>query len=323
VPQSRPIIGPDGTLYGTTLNGGSQSCEILGCGVVYNVRPPASVCKGILCFWTENLPHEFVSELGDGVSPGSGDLLFDQAGSIYGTTAAGGTDGFGTVYKLTRFGGSWTEVILYSFSGGLDGGYPESGVISDVAGNLYGTTSTGGGDERCGTVYELSPSGSGWTFKVLYTFQCGSDGTNPVGGLIFDPAGNLYGTTANGGTYGGGTAFMLTPSGDSWTFRLIYAFTQAGTGRYLGSTGSLVMDAAGNLYGTTYSDGLYGFGAVFKLAASGGGGWTYTSLHDFTLGDDGGFANGGLAVDTHGNLYGTTQNGGMYGQYGVVFEIAP
>jgi uncharacterized repeat protein (TIGR03803 family) len=162
----------------------------------------------------------------DGAQPQGGDLLFDQAGNIYGTTQGGGSENNGTVYELTPSGGGWTESILYRFTGGNDGGGPLSGLISDGAGNLYGTT-VGGGAYGWGTVYELTPSSSGWLIYVLYSFTGGSDGEAAIGGVIFDASGNLYGTT-NGGGAGGcpngcGTLFELSPSiYGGWTYSLLY-----------------------------------------------------------------------------------------------------
>jgi hypothetical protein len=202
-------------------------------------------------------------------------------------------------------------------------------VIFDSAGNLYGTASAGGNLNctfigiGCGTVFELTPSAGGWTEQVLYTFQDGSDGGQPEGGLIFDGSGNLYGTTAasNENDFGG-SVFELKPSGGSWTFVLLHSFQFEGGG----SVASLVMDGAGNLYGTQYGYG--NGGSVFKLMPSNGS-WTFIDLYAFTGGSDGGNPVGSVTLDGSGSLYGTTQAGGT-GNYpcqndgcGVVWEIAP
>ena len=202
-----------------------------------------------------------------------------------------------------------------------DGGdSPTSSVIFDPEGNLYGTTPRGGPPGGpvggYGVVYQLTPSGSGWTQNILYLFQNGSDGAYAEGGVIRDQAGNLYGTTLEGGAGGGGTVWELSPSGGGWTLTTLYSFT--GT---IGSFASLTMDAAGSLYGTTKQDGALGYGNVFRLTNSGGN-WTYTSLHDFTGGSDGGQPYGQVTLDTDGNIYGTAATGGASGN-GVVFEIAP
>lgn len=267
----------------------------------------------------------------DGATPGSGNVVFDQAGNLYGTTTSGGVQNCefgspcGVVYELTPSNGGWTESGLYSFQGGSDGDTPEAGVIFDQAGNLYDTTAYGGlacPGNGCGTVFRLAPSGPDWTEKVLYTFRDGGDGANPEGGLIFDQSGNLYGTAANGGASDGGTVFELTPSSGNWTLALLYSLVGIGNP---GPFGNLTMDAAGNLYGTTAGDGAYGYGSVFKLTPSNGG-WTYTSLHDFCSSgipcSDGAYPYGNVILDENGNLFGTASCSGPQG-YGVVFEITP
>jgi uncharacterized repeat protein (TIGR03803 family) len=225
-----------------------------------------------------------------------------------------------TVYELMPSNGSWTESVLYSFSGGSDGGLLAGGVVPDSAGNLCGTTFQGGAPgcqlgKGCGTVFELTPSNGGWIETVLYTFQGENDGGNPGGGLIFDQFGSLYGTTgySNGGNLG--TVFKLAPSNNGWAFTLIYKFQRG----YPGS-GSLIMDASGNLYGTTQTDGAYGQGSVYELTPFGNG-RTYTSLHDRTGGSDGVGPMGSVTIDTSGNLYGTAYAGGF--NFGVVWEITP
>ncbi len=345
-PIARPVFGPSGVLYGTTTAGGAQFCEGSGCGTAYGLRPGATACTTPLCYWSESFLYSFggvesicgVGNLPAGQKdtsyrqpgqinascPGSADLTFDEAGNIYGTVPCC----YGVVYQLTPSG---TGTTLYNFAGGVDGYSPQSGVIFDRAGNLYGTT-TFGGSAECGTVYELSPSGSSWSKKILYDFQCGSDGQNPIGGLIFDAVGNLYGTTSQFGEGRGGTVFELTPSEGNWTFHLLYSLSYTGTFDFgpPGPSGSLTMDAAGNLYGTAVLDGAFASGSVFKLTQSDGS-WTYTSLHDFTSGNDGGNPYGNVVFDASGNLYGTASLGGSYRSgipcenqgCGVVWEITP
>lgn len=310
-PYAGVIFGPNGTLYGTT----SRTSVDGGSGTVYNLSPSPTVCKTSLCPWTETLLYVFTGS-GNGISPGLGDVTFDQAGNIYDTTFDGG-NGYGIVYGLTPSGSGWTENIIHSFGYG-DGAYPYSRVILDNVGNLYGTT-WGGGSNGDGTVFELTFSGTGWTHTVLYSFQSASDGGNPYAGLIFDSSGNLYGATSSGGSGGGGTVFKLTPSNNgTWTYSLIYNFT--GT-TDCGPQNSLVMNEAGNLYGTTYCDGANNIGNVFKLTPSGSG-WTYTSLHDFAGGSDGEIPFCSVAFDSSGNLYGTTVTGGSQGA-GTLWEITP
>ena len=176
-----------------------------GCGTVFSLRPPASACKTASCDWQETVLYRFMGG-NDGAYPIFAELILDGMGNLYGTTSGDGGsgcfgNGCGTVYKLTSSDGGWTESVLYNFTGGSDGGLPSAGVIFDTAGNLYGTTHYGGNlacnfGYGCGTVFQLTPSGSGWMEKVLYSFQGASDGASPVGGLIFDSSGNLYGSTS-------------------------------------------------------------------------------------------------------------------------------
>jgi uncharacterized repeat protein (TIGR03803 family) len=247
-PEARVAFGPDGSLYGTTaaggINGPCFALPLTGCGTVFNLKPPATGCKTALCAWTETVVYRFTGGA-DGGSPFS-TVVFDQAGSIYATTAGGGTSDQGSVFKLTPSGSTWTENVLYSFNGGNDGGSPRGGVIFDTAGNLYGTTPFFGANFR-GTIFELIPSGTGWAESTLYSFQGSNDGSAPYASLIFDSSGNLYGATTTQGPGGGGTAFQLSGSGQNWTLTTLYSFS--------GNTGSHdnpVMDSAGNLFGTTY-----------------------------------------------------------------------
>jgi uncharacterized repeat protein (TIGR03803 family) len=306
-PEARVIFGSDGALYGTTRGGYPN-----GLGTVFKLRPSPSACKSALCSWTETVLYSFKGGT-DGAYPGFGELIFDRAGNIYGTTLSGGNNGSnGTVYQLTPSGSGWTEGVLYRFAVN-DGAMPVSGVILDNAGNLYGTT-IAGGLSNSGTVFQLTyAAGSGWTETFLYSFRGGNDGNLPIGGLVFDSSGNLYGTTSNGGQGGGGTVFKLTPSGGGWTYSLVYSFTG---GYQCGPWGTLLMDG-GNLYGTTVCDGAKNAGNVFKLTPSG----TYTSLYDFAGGSDGKNPYCRVVFDANGNLYGTAYAGGQ--GYGVVWEITP
>ncbi len=308
-PTARVVFGPDGALYGTTTEGG---------GTVFSLRPPRRACRSVNCPWTETVLYRFTG-LDDGGLPGYGDLAFDAAGNIYGTTMSGGANcspyyNCGVVFKLTRSGESWTESVLYSFSQSGDGGdIPYAGVILDSAGNLYGTTSLGGTDGG-GIVFQLTQSGSGWTETVLHSFGGLNDGDGPIGGLIMDRQGNLYGTTASGPGYpiNFGTVYELRASGGSWTYNILPT-SLSGFG---GPEDAPTMDGAGNLYATSYGGGI-GYGNVFKLTPSGGS-WTYTDLHDFN-GHDGADPYGSVVVDAHGNVYGTTSAFG----HGEIWEITP
>lgn len=273
----------------------------------------------------ETVLHAFTEE-SDGGFPNAG-LLADGHGNFYGTTERGGgstncQNGCGTVFKLTS-GGS--ESVLHAFGGsGGDGAYPFAGLISDSAGNLYGTTYRGGdkrkcvqGGPGCGTVFRLAPDG---TETILYRFRGGSDGAYPLASLIADKAGNLYGTTSGGGFahkclhmgIGCGTVFRLAPDG---TETVLYRFNGGKDGG--NPYAEVIMDKAGNLYGTTLFGGMYNSGTVFRLAPDG----TKTVLSHFAnLVGDG--PHGGVIEDKAGNLYGTTFDGGGYG-FGTVFKITP
>ena len=313
-PWSGVVIGPDGALYGTTMSGGSQND-----GVVYRLAPPPTNCRAAFCYWTETVLYSFTGG-SDGNGPGLGNVIFDRAGNLYGTAGGGANPscqaGCGVVYELSRSGSGWTEQVLYRFTGGNDGAGPGGTLLLDSAGNLYGTTVTGGGSgcqqgNGCGTVFELSPPGSGWTEKVLYRFQGSNDGANPYGGLISDHSGNLYGAANSKGAQDGGTVFELSPNGANWTFSLLYSLgpDMYGLG---GPLGSLVMDSVGALYGVTYGDGANGTGSVFKLTPQNGS-WTYTLLFSFDggLGDPSGYEPLGTPIlDGNGNIYGTASEGG-------------
>ena len=310
--SSRVAVGPDGTLYGASPN----NIAGLPYGYIYNLKPPvSSVCMSIQCPWVSTVIYGFTGG-SDGGSPRYGDLIFDQAGNFYGTTSVGGS-GYGVAYKMSPSGGGWAEQPIYAFGGAPDGANPFGGLVFDNAGNLYGMT-TQGGSAGFGTVFELSPSGGGWTEKVLYNFQGASDGDYPTAGLLLDQSGNLYGSTSDGGTGGGGTVFELIPSGGGWTYKLLYSLTG---GAKCGPWGTLAMDGAGNLYGTTVCDGANNDGNVFELKPAGGS-WTYSSLYDFTGGNDGRRPFGNVTFDSQGNIYGTASRGGTHDS-GVVWEITP
>jgi uncharacterized repeat protein (TIGR03803 family) len=246
-------------------------------------------------------------------------MAFDQAGNLYGATFAGAEgscySGCGVVYQLTPSHGGWNLTVLYSFTGLGDGGEPVDGVILDQSGNVYGTTGIGGSG-GLGTVFELTATGSGWTENILHSFQGGSDGKFPEAGLVFDPAGNLYGVTEGGGGHNNGTAFELQSSNGDWNYSLLYNLGLQ-SGQPLATP---ILDSAGNLYGTAFSGGTHNAGAAYELTSSDGS-WNYISLHDFVI-SDGEYPSGSLVFDAEGNLYGTTSYGGAFG-HGVVFEITP
>jgi uncharacterized repeat protein (TIGR03803 family) len=286
----------------------------------------------------------------DGDYP-SASMIADKAGNLYGTTTLGGSSpncasGCGVVFQLSppaKPGDAWTETVLYSFQGGDDGASPEAPLIGDEAGNLYGSTSEGGDGNcanvelvGCGTVFELvrpTTPGGAWTENVLYRFQGVPSGRGNgdaawPNGLVFDRAGNLYGMAYDGGhcftdetgTYCYGGAFRLkrpaSPEG-TWNEKVIYRFRGPS-----GSPASAIFDKAGNLYGTA-PGGAYGFGGVFRLEppTKRGGAWTEVSVYDFQGGSDGAFPLPGLVFDAAGNLYGASLGTG-YG-YSNIFELSP
>ena len=287
-----------------------------GYGTVFNLRPPPSACKAALCPWTETVLYRFTGGSDGGFGGGAPSyadaLVFDQAGNIYGTTPNDGAFGNGVVFKLTQSGGSWTESVLWSFTGGNDGANPFSGVIFDNAGNLYGTAAFGGANNQ-GVVYELSPSESGWTQSTLYSFRS-EDSSYPYGGVTMDAQGNLYGTT--GGPQGDGEAYELAQANGNWIVSRRQVFFA-----YEGPYDTPTLDAEGNLYGTVCLGGN-GDGEVFKLTPTGSR-WTYTNLYNFTGEINNGYAPvGGVIFDANGNLYGTTYAGGENGD-GIVWKITP
>lgn len=277
----------------------------------------------------ENVLYNFGANGTDGIFPYAS-LIFDAHGNLYGTTYNGGISGDGTVFELTpKAGGGWTEKVLHSFNNnGKDGIDPQANLIFDVHGNLYGTTPNGGAN-GFGTVFELTPkAGGGWTEKVVHSFKFnGTDGMDPIAGLTVDAKGDLYGTTSEGGVFGAGTLFELTPKeGGGWGETLLHKFNGKDG---ISPQANLIFDAHGNLYGTTLIGGDLaecdgsGCGTVFELLPKAGGGWTQQVLHSFiNNGKDGINPQAGLILDTHGNLYGTTSAAGAFG-FGAVFELTP
>jgi len=324
-PIARVVFGPDGRLYGTTLVGGNSA---VNGGTVFTLTPPPTVCR-TSCYWIKTTIWSFAqNQNGDGVRPGYGDLVFDSAGNVYGTTEEGGTTqpacgpGCGTVYMLSRSQGLWSETLLYQFGDG-PGYHPYAGVTFDGDGKLYGTT-LNGGSAGGGLVYELTSSNGSWSPAILYNFSPQNDGGFPNAGLVSDNAGNLYGATGSSGPGGGGTVFELSPMGLDWSFKVLYSFDFPAH-----PFATLTMDAAGNLYGTTVDGGLFRHGNVFKLTPTGDS-WTYTSLYDFMGGRDGSLPYGNVTLDAAGNLYGTAEQGGsnagqclIVSGCGVVWQIKP
>jgi len=247
------VFDPEGNVYGTTTAGGN--CGGIGCGTVYELTPS-------LGGWRESVLHAFGTG-GNGIIPNGG-VVLDNDGNLYGAAGAGGQYSEGTVFQLTPNGGGWNIRVLYAFQGQYDGESPQAGLIIDASGNLYGTTEWGRGGVGGGTVFELSPSGGGRTYHLLYTF---TDRGGPTASLALDAAGNLYGTTRVGGIYGAGNVFKLTHSYGDWTYTSLYDFTGGSDGAVPFS--NLIFDAHGDIYGTAASggSGCYGngCGVVFEI----------------------------------------------------------
>jgi uncharacterized repeat protein (TIGR03803 family) len=342
-----------GNLYGTTRFNFQGSGAPTGFGLVYQLTPTKSG------EFKEKVIYAFQGELIDGQSPQSS-VVFDAAGNLYGT-ADGGLFGCGIVYKLAPTqNGPWTETIIHqfdAFNGHNDGCEPVGSLIFDKAGNLYGTTSQGGGGTSdtfctngCGTVFKLTPNKDGsWTETILHAMHKGGggspDGQNPFDSVVFDNAGNLYGTTLAGGPDDLGTVFELTPATrGKWTETLLFKFHDLVNNPPDGANpmAGVVLDPAGDLYGTTTGGGggLGGGGTVFKLTAGGNGKFKESVIHRFSLSEsgfqDGMFPYGGLIMDSAGNLFGTTLLGGGHNEplcffggvqsftgCGTVFKLTP
>jgi len=301
------ILDGAGNLYGTAPYGGVHDG-----GDVFELRPSQTG-------WTETILYSFGAHSNDAYAPSAG-LVMDNMGDLYGTGHA--------VFELMPDSGGWSEKVLHRFcswSNCRDGDGPFAGLILDASGNLYGTTEDGGGKcGSCGVVFELTPTTGGrWEERVLHAFDDnGKDGVTPGGGaLTMDGSGNLYGTTETGGCCGG-TVYKLTPNPDGrWKETILHNF-KPGTGGSFPVAG-VVMDKAGNLYGTTVDGGSASCdcGVVYKLSPGAKGKWTYSVLHRFNN-IDGAVPAGNLTLDDKGNLYGGTVLGGTTAD-GVIFELTP
>ena len=310
-PAANLFFDSQGDIYGTTFFGGNSK----DAGIAFKLAPNDR----------ETVMHRFLTKTNDGDNPRGG-FVEDAAGNLYGTTIEGGAGNSGTVYKLTPKG---SETILWSFKAGADGAGPYGDLVWDKKGNLYGTT-IGGGEApnctNCGTVFRLAPDG---TETVLHAFNSyPGDGAEPIAAPIRDRQGNLYGTTYDGGNkscgqYACGTVFKVAPDG---TETMLYAFcNKANCADGAAPGGALIMDKDGNLYGTTTAggrsacsdEGYPGCGTVFRLTPSG----KETVLFSFDGGGQGAYPYSSLISDDGGNLYGTTDLGGAYGQ-GAVFKLS-
>jgi uncharacterized repeat protein (TIGR03803 family) len=311
-PYKGVTLDAQGNLYGTAVTGGSGSCEG-GCGVLFKLANSGGI-------WTQSVIHAFTGG-NDGSGPGSG-LTFDHHGHFYGMTPTGGAYGLGVIFELRPLAdGTWRLGVLHAFTGGADGSSASAGrLILDRAGNLYGVATVGGANNK-GVAFELTRTQTGWTLLPLYAFKDQPDGALPYGGLIFDRAGNLYGTTYYAGVHDVGTVFKLTHANGAWTETVLYSFKGGTDGSSPIST--LVADAAGNLYGTT-SDGGTGCacGVIFKLARGNNGAWIESVPYRFPGAPNAGFSYNGMVADSAGNFFGATTHGGPAND-GTVYKFTP
>ncbi|MCE7959352.1 MAG: hypothetical protein DYH06_15655, partial [Acidobacteria bacterium ACB2] len=295
-PSNAVVADTSGNLYGTTYGGGASNG-----GTVFTIRTDGTGFSVL---------HSFTGGAHDGWYPRDS-LILDASGNLYGTTYSGGSSNLGTVFKIKTDGTDFS--VLHSFAGGAgDGWNPEASLILDASGNLYGTTYFGGASNR-GTVFTIKTDGSG--FSVLHLFAGGAgDGSNPEASVILDASGTLYGTTRYGGVSDRGTVFTIKTDGSG--FSVLHSFAGGpGDGQY--PWASLILDASGNLYGTTYSGGASNTGTVFRIKTDGSG---FSVLHSFSGGAaDGQNPEASLVLDASGNLYGTTPFGGSSGS-GTVFR---
>jgi hypothetical protein len=323
-PTGSLIVDASGNLYGTTTQGGSGQCQsngqIVGCGTVFELSPPAGKNK----YWTKTLLYDFQGP--DGNSPSA--LIADSSGNLYGVTEFGGngqcnlyqTTGCGIVFELSPSAGAWTETILYNFQGSSDGELPAVALVSDSAGDLYGTAMLSGSGFVI--VFELSPPGGGdgqWTESVLFPGYGNHVPDGLYASLILDRKGNLYSTSVFGGLHDSGTVFELRrppTKGGAWTEINLYNFdSQEDNGD--GPVSPVIFDSKGNLYGTLFSGGSWG--QVFQLSPpkKKGGAWTESAVYDFGGGTAGLNPFYGVIFDEAGNLYGNTD--GDDGMNPVVF----
>lgn len=317
-PYKGVTLGPQGNLYGTAGVGGLYTgpCIDTGCGVVFKLTNSGGV-------WTQRVIHSFTGG-NDGYGPGAG-VTVDAHGKVYGTTPTGGANGFGIVYELKPDGnGQWTETAIHTFAGGTDGIGGSAGRLAlDSSGNVYGLCTTGGAN-GAGVVFELTPNPSGeWTETILYTFKDAPSSGFPYGALVADAKGNLYGTTYYAGKNDLGTVYRLSQRNGVWTQAWMYSFKGGTAGSSPIST--LAADAAGNLYGTTSEGGAAacGCGAVFKLTLSDAAAPVYSVVYRFKGPPDGAFVYNGMVADSSGTvLYGATVHGGTFNE-GALYRFTP
>ena len=303
------VFDKAGNLYGVTYEGGTA-----GAGTVFEM----SLSGGI---WTETLLHSFAGFPKDAGYP-LAPLSFDKAGHLFGTTYYGGAHNVGAVFEMTESKGKWTCKVIHSFSEGNGGSYPLGGLVLGKDGDYYGTTSEGGFTYNAGTVYRLSEASGAWVSQTVYVFSGGKSGTYPYAGLSMDAAGNFYGTTYEGGTADFGTVYELTlGENDKYTHHVLHSFQGGDSDGSYPYYEGVIVDAKGNLYGTTYQGGSTSDGGcVYELKLTSGK-YEEVILHAFGSSGDGAYPRAGVIL-VNGKLMGTTSAGGAHG-VGTVFEVAP
>jgi len=310
-PYKGVTLDSEGNLYGTAVTGGGGFCEG-GCGVAYKLTHVGGS-------WTQTVIHTFTGG-NDGSGPGAG-LTLDKHGNVYGMTPTGGANGLGVIFRLRLENGIWKIKVLHPFTGGDDGATGSAGRIVLRGGTLYGAATVGGANGQ-GTVFSLKHVPGEWQFKTLYSFKGQPDAGFPYGGLTFDKAGNIYGTTYYDGANDFGSVYQLSPQPDgSWSERVLYSFKGGKDG--LGSISNLVFGKNGALYGTTSEGGAgCSCGTIFKLTSDGQGNWKETPAYRFMGAPDAAFAYNGMVADSAGNLYGATVHGGANND-GAIYKFTP
>lgn len=308
-PNAGVIFDKAGNMYGTSSEGGPYCC-----GTVYEVSPSGNGT------WTEMVLHSF--SIYSANSP-EAPLIADQHGNLYGTLQNGGI-AWGGVFEMTPSsvpGGEWSLNVIYNFEDKDDGAYPDTRLLVDGTGNLYGTSSFGGINQDTGTVYELRPTESGWVEQTLHEFTRGEDGANPSGPLTADAQGILYGVTEIAGSGACGTVYRLSHAEGAWRESTLYSFDCGVDGGH--PYGELTFDQAGNLYGTTKDGGQYGYGTIFRLSPNRDGTWSESIVYSFMDSTDGANPQWGVVRDNADRMYGVTTYGGVPCGCGTMFELLP
>ena len=298
-----------GNLYGTSVQGGGH-----GSGTVWQLHPNGDGT------WTHIVLYNFTGGA-DGAEPYKG-VTLDSAGNLYGSAVTGGAGvcegGCGVAYKLSNTSGVWTETVLHTFQGSVDGQGPGARLTIDGDGTIYGMAPTGGA-YGAGTIYAMTPGKGGTRFKVIHAFTGGDDGAGGSAGALVLHNGDIYGTATSGGAFGEGTVYQLHRKAHGWKFRVLYYFRDQPDGVF--PYGGLTFDALGNIYGTTYYAGANDVGCVYELSPGAHGGWKERVLYSFG-GGDGADSIANVNLNKAGHIYGITSKGGA-ADFGVIFRLTP